>query len=177
MTYDVILLDPPWSYYGDPNKMGAAGKEYSLMSDDEIYHLPISQDIADPGVVFLWATSPKLDIAIESLRAWGLYYRGVAFVWVKTTQAGVPILAQGVRPSITKPLTEFVLAGSTVKRGRPLPLASESICQTIFAPKSAHSEKPEAVQDCIELMYPDAMKLEMFARRERPGWTCVGDEL
>lgn len=37
--YDVIYMDPPWSYYGDPNKMGAAGKEYNLMEDQELAEL------------------------------------------------------------------------------------------------------------------------------------------
>jgi hypothetical protein len=33
-TFDVILADPPWSYYGDPGKWAAAGRHYSLMSDE-----------------------------------------------------------------------------------------------------------------------------------------------
>lgn len=39
-----------------------------------------------------------------------------------------------------------------------------------------HSAKPEILQDRLELMYPNAVKLEMFSRRSRPGWTCVGLE-
>jgi len=66
-----------------------------------------------------------------------------------TTRGGVPIGAQGVRPSITKPLTELVVAGSTVARGRPIALASEGVCQTVFAPKAEHSRKPEALQERI----------------------------
>jgi N6-adenosine-specific RNA methylase IME4 len=39
-----------------------------------------------------------------------------------------------------------------------------------------HSAKPETLQNRLELMFPNAKKLEMFARRERPNWTCVGLE-
>ena len=39
-----------------------------------------------------------------------------------------------------------------------------------------HSEKPEILQDRLDVMFPNAVKLEMFARRCRPGWTCVGWE-
>lgn len=39
-----------------------------------------------------------------------------------------------------------------------------------------HSAKPETLQDRLELMFPNAKKLEMFARRARPNWTCVGLE-
>ena len=177
MEFDVIVLDPPWDYYGDGEKMGAAGKEYALMPNEGIWELDIRSRLNRPGVVFLWATGPKLDVAMTALYRWNLHYRGVAFVWVKTRKNGVPIKAQGVRPSIVKPITEMVLVGSTSKVGRPLPLADESICQTVFAPKRGHSQKPEEVQDRIERMYPDATKLEMFARRHRPGWSCEGLEL
>ena len=156
--------------------MGAAAKEYSLIPDEQMLTLPIRSYLDKPGVLFLWATGPRLDFAAECIRAWDLHYRGVAFVWVKTRRSGVPIKAQGVRPSITKPLTEFVLAASTERRGRPLPLASEAIVQTVFAPKGKHSEKPLEVQERIEIMYPGVKKLEIFARKERAGWTSVGLE-
>lgn len=174
-TYDVVLADPPWSYEGQQDKWGAAAKFYNTMPSNHIYKLPIP--VKKPGLVFLWATGPKLHYGIEAFKEWGLHYRGVAFVWVKTKQDGTPIAAQGVRPSTVKPLTEFVLVGSNVKEGRPLPLADESICQTVFAPKREHSRKPDEVQERIERMYPTATRLEMFARRRREGWDAWGDEI
>lgn len=172
--YEVIYLDPPWDYYGDPNKMGAAGKEYNLMTVEELADLKIP--LAKPGVVFMWATGPKLDIAMDLLKAWGLHYRGIAFVWVKTRKDGVPIKAQGVRPSVIKPLTELVLVASTEKLGRPLPLASEKVIQTVFAPRREHSRKPDEVRERIEALYPTASKLEMFARTKVDGWDVHGDQ-
>jgi len=174
-TYDVIIADPPWSYYGDQNKMGACGKEYQTLGDRDL--LDWRYPLSERGVLFMWATCPRLDFAIDCLRSHGLHFRGVAFVWVKTKTDGTPIGAQGVRPSIVKPLTEIVLAASYKRTGRPLPLDCESIRQTVFAPKQAHSQKPEEVQDRIELMYPTARKAEFFARRHRDGWDCFGNEL
>jgi N6-adenosine-specific RNA methylase IME4 len=49
--------------------------------------------------------------------------------------------------------------------------------EVVLAPRGAHSEKPAEVTARIARMYPDASKCELFARAERPGWTCVGDEL
>jgi N6-adenosine-specific RNA methylase IME4 len=160
--YQVILTDCPWRYEGSTTKWGAAEKFYETMSDDEIFNLELP--LIPPGLVFVWATGPKLHTAIDAIRAWGLHYRGVAFVWCKTKKDGTPIGAQGVRPSIVKPLTEFVLVGSTQRTGRPLPLASEKIVQTVFAPKGAHSAKPVEVMDRIDEMYPEYRKLEMFSR-------------
>ena len=40
-----------------------------------------------------------------------------------------------------------------------------------------HSEKTEILQDRLQLMFPNFVnRLELFARRDRPGWTCMGLE-
>lgn len=174
--YDVILSDPPWNYYGDSNKNASAGKHYDLMSDEALAAMPVSQMLSPNGIIFMWTTSSALSRSINLLVEYGLIYRGVQFVWVKTRQDGTPIKAQGIRPSIVKPLTEFVIAGSRIKRGRPMPLHDESICQTIFAPVSRHSEKPSAVHERLEAMYPNAHRLEMFARQRRSGWNAWGND-
>ena len=175
--FEVLLVDPPWSYTGQQDKWGAAAKFYPTLSLQQIKTLPIQSILAKRAVVFCWTTGPQLRTSIRLLRAWGLHYRSVGFVWVKTKQDGTPIGAQGVRPSVTKQLTEFVLTASNVREGRPLKLSDESIVQTVFAPKQEHSQKPESVQDRIDRMYPDARKIELFARRERAGWTCWGNEI
>lgn len=175
--YSIVLADPPWDHYGSPDKWAAAGKHYPLMGDDEIARLPVRPLLTKHAVLFLWCTSSTLARATSLLGRWDLRYRGVAFVWVKTTRGGLPIGAQGVRPSITKPLTEFVLAGSTSPRGRPLPLSDEAVRQTIFAPRTEHSAKPDEVHASIERMYPGFPKAELFARQPRSGWACWGNEL
>lgn len=174
--FEIVALDPPWYYYGSPDKWAAAGKHYDLMTTQEIAEVPIRSIMTKESIAFLWATGPKLDEAIHVMQRWGLHYRGVAFVWVKTRKDGKPIGAQGVRPSITKPLTEFVLAGSPQKLGRPLKLSDESIPQTVFAPRGRHSEKPLEVMSRIEKMYPSARKIELFARSIVPGWDRWGLE-
>jgi N6-adenosine-specific RNA methylase IME4 len=176
--YDVMLLDPPWAYTGSPTKWAAAAKFYDLMSPAEIAALPVRDWLNPRSVVFLWATSPRLDVAMDTIRAWGLHYRGIAFVWVKTRKDGLtPVGAQGVRPSIVKPTTEYVIAASATASGRPLPVRDEAVAQVVLAPKGEHSQKPEEVQSRIERLYPSASKAELFARRHRAGWSCYGDQL
>lgn len=175
--YDVVLIDPPWQYYGSQDKWGAAAKFYPTMSDAELLDFDIAKWIHDKSVVFCWATCPRLDFACELFKAWGLSYRGVAFVWVKTTKDGKPIGAQGVRPSIIKPTTELVIVGSKCTKGRPLPLSSESVSQVIMAPKREHSRKPDEQYIRIEELYPTATKIEIFARCQRPGWDSWGNEV
>jgi N6-adenosine-specific RNA methylase IME4 len=176
--YDVVLADPPWSYTGQQAKWGAAAKFYGTMPDDWIHDLDIGGLLSPRGVLFLWATCPRLDAAMECIGKWGLTFRGVAFCWVKTkkTDPLVPIGAQGVRPSIVKPTTELVLAASRVRSGRPMPLADEGVRQVVLAPKQEHSTKPAEVHERIEALYPTARKIELFARRPRPGWDAWGNE-
>lgn len=175
--YDVLLCDPPWSYYGSQNKMGAAAKFYQTMTDEEILEMDVRSLMHQTSVLFLWTTCPRLDFAFKCLEEWGLFYRGVAFTWVKCKSDGTPIGAQGVRPSIVKPLVELVLAASPTAKGRPMPIASEAVCQTVFAPKGRHSEKPIEVMNRIDLLYPTASKLELFGRGEpQPGWSIWGDQ-
>lgn len=177
-TFDVLLLDPPWSYHGQQDKWGAAAKFYPTMSDEDLQAMPIKQLLNKKAVVFIWATAPRLDAAIKLIETWGLHYRGVAFTWIKTKQDNkTPIGAQGVRPSIVKPTAEFVLVASNVAKGRPLPIADESVRHVILAPKQEHSRKPDAVHKSINALYPEATKLEMFARRLVEGWEVWGNEV
>jgi N6-adenosine-specific RNA methylase IME4 len=47
-----------------------------------------------------------------------------------------------------------------------------------FGENLKHSVKPEHLHNALELMFPDTNinKIELFARRQRLGWLCVGNE-
>jgi N6-adenosine-specific RNA methylase IME4 len=70
---------------------------------------------------------------------------------------------------------EIVLVGTKGKVYQNLKNKSQRSIALDFNTK--HSAKPETLQDRLDLMFPNATnKLEMFARRSRPGWTCIGNE-
>ena len=71
--YDIVSLDPPWFYEGSGTKDGAAAKHYDLMSQEDICAMPIRSLFRDydHGAAFVWATGPKLHLAIDAIRAWG----------------------------------------------------------------------------------------------------------
>ena len=56
-------------------------------------------------------------------------------------------------------------------------LANKSQRSVSFAENLRHSAKPDALQESLEAMFPKSRKLELFARRLRPGWTCLGNEI
>ena len=60
-------------------------------------------------------------------------------------------------------------------RGRPerLDMSTPSV---FFAPRLAHSAKPDEFYELVERLSPGPFA-ELFARRERDGWATFGDEL
>lgn len=185
MKFQVILADPPWPYdNAKSNRPALGGKTYPTMTMQELYSLwwQIEPVTDKDCVMFMWATLPKIREASELLSRWGFEYITTPFVWVKLNPTGYVTdlypkgvaLAGGVYSGMghwTCGNVELVLMG---KKGAPHRVRKD-IKQVVFAPRGRHSEKPEEVQRRIELLMGDeALKLEMFARRERPGWTCVG---
>ena len=82
--YEIIYADPPWSYndtLGGNAKMGAM--PYDTMTQDEINALPLKEITAKDCILFMWATMPKLQEALDTIRAWGFKYKTCASCWVK----------------------------------------------------------------------------------------------
>lgn len=160
--YPVLLADPPWRYQFAETKSRAIENQYPTMSLDAIC------DLAPPAehnaVLYLWATSPKLEEALAVLKAWRFNYR-TNLVWVKD-RVGMgywarqrhELLLVGVRGDFSAPLEEL----------RP-----DSV---ITAPRGEHSAKPEAVHEMIERCWPGLPKVELFARQTREGWATWGHE-
>lgn len=61
-------------------------------------------------------------------------------------------------------------------RGAGLERANASVKQVIYSPLGEHSEKPWEARHRLELLYGDTSRIELFARREIPGWDTWGDE-
>ena len=176
--FNVALLDCPWDYGAPVTGTNFASAHYSLMDTARLQALDIKSLLSTPGAAFVWATSPKLHEAIKCIESWGLHYRGVAYVWVKTRKDGGIINGQGVRPTYTKPTTEYLLLATTNKTGRPFKLYKEGQKQVVLHGKGAHSEKPEEFRKLIlEQTGGNLQYVELFARQKVEGWTCVGNEI
>ena len=175
--YDIVYADPPWFYYGSRVKDAAAAKHYPLLSLDDLARLPVRNIMGKRAALFLWATCPRLDFAIELIARWGLHYRGVAYVWVKTNARGGIIRGQGVAPTFTKPTTEMVLAATTMPNGRPFPLLDLAQGQVVLHARAEHSRKPAIFRQHIETLCGDRPRIELFARESSAGWDGWGPEI
>ena len=80
--YSIIYADPPWRY--EQSKVqGSAEKHYPTMSIEQLCALPV-KEIADKDcILFLWATFPQLQEALQLIKAWGFRYKTIAFLWLK----------------------------------------------------------------------------------------------
>ncbi len=160
-TFDVILADPPWQYYFALR--GAPDVHYSTMTQEEIHKLKVPK--ADDAILFLWATNPQLEIALDVMRSWGFTYK-TNLAWIKD-QIGTGYYVRGQH--------ELLLIGT---RGKiPPPIEENRFSSVLKAPRREHSEKPDEVYGYIEVMYPNRKYLELFARNPREGWASWGLEL
>lgn len=168
----VVLADPPWTYAGT---LSGSAKPTNMVCPYPT--LTVAEMIAqrpcttDDAVCFMWTTGTHIPDALQLLHGWGFAYVNVAFVWDKgRTMPGAYTLSQ----------TEFVLLGKRGQSSRVLRLFTTRVRQ--FVPpdgiRRRHSQKPDDIYERIEtLARPNVLKLEMYARRLRPGWLAFGNQL
>jgi N6-adenosine-specific RNA methylase IME4 len=162
--FDLILADPPWQYKITEADNRKIENHYDTQSLDQIC-ANTPPNTAQSCVLLLWATAPLLLEALRVMDAWGFAYKTSA-VWDKEI-LGMGYWFRGQH--------ELLLVGIKGKVSPPSPGARVS---SVFREARAkHSAKPECVFNWIEKAFPDAKKLERYARKARPGWACEGNEL
>jgi N6-adenosine-specific RNA methylase IME4 len=180
--YSIIYADPPWDYGGkmqfdrtstSKEKMdlrknifiSSAAFKYPTLKLEELKKLKIADIAEDDCLLFMWATNPHLDQAIELGKSWGFEYRTVVFVWNKMVH----------NPG--KYNLSYCELCLLFKRGRiPTPRGARNTKQLINAPRGEHSEKPIEAARNIEAMFPHHKRIELFARAQLAGWSVWGLE-
>jgi N6-adenosine-specific RNA methylase IME4 len=164
--YRVIYADPPW-FYNDQRTgtsgSGGAASQYLTMETEKICELPIREKAHDSSVLFLWATAPCLPDALQVIEAWGFSYKA-QFVWDKV---------RGFNGHYNDVCHELLLIAT---KGSCLPKTTQLRKSVITVEKTKHSRKPDDFYELIEELY-DGPYAELFARRERTGWTPWGNEI
>lgn len=178
--YQVIYADPPRRYNSrktggernDKTKFGGgAEKHYPLMRDKDLLNMQeFIQSISDDNcIMFMRATMPRLDFAIDLMKHWGFKYKTVAFTRVKTNKDW----SYRVNPwYYTASNIELVLIWIKGKNGWIFKPSKTMINQIIAEKIREHSRKPEIARGGVELMYPNLKKIELFAREQKP-WRDV----
>lgn len=172
--YQIIYADPPWQYHLRTDNTGVSQKHYPSMELNELLNMPVC-DLADTDcLLFMWATNPCLEEAMQVGKTWGFEYKTVGFVWYKKS---------AVVSFYTMSQCELCLI---FKKGKiPQPRGARNIRQFLSVKRSKHSAKPPQVRDAIKEMFPDQDKIELFARKPKDvlfpdpsfdGWDVWGNE-
>jgi N6-adenosine-specific RNA methylase IME4 len=167
----VVVADPSWSF-GDklPGKSRGAEKNYPVMSVEDICLFDDFHDqlVSPNAVLFLWRVSSQVEEAYRVVRAWGFTPK-TELVWRKLTTGGLPWFGMG---RYLRAAHETCIVAV---RGK-MPPKVRNVRSVFDARAGRHSEKPEEFFSLVEGLY-DGPYLELFARRRREGWTCLGNEL
>ncbi len=111
-------------------------------------------------MLFIWATFPQIQEALDLIKAWGFDYKTVAFSWVKTTKDGSkPAFGVGY---YTRNNVEICLLGV---KGKPFKEVG-NMSSVVISPREEHSKKPDIVRDKIVELCGDIPRIELFARKE-----------
>lgn len=173
-TFSTILADPPWQFENRTGKMAPEHKRlnrYPTLSLKEIKDIPVKNVLDSRAHLYLWVPNALLYEGLQVMEAWGFKYK-TNIIWYKIRKDGGPD-RRGVG-FYFRNVTEILLFGihgdkvRTLQPGR----TQENI---IVKAKREHSRKPDEQYQLIESCSWGPF-LEMFARGNRPGWYCWGNQ-
>jgi len=172
--FRVIVADPPWRF--DDNLPGdgrGAAKHYKTIGNADMPHFLEDQaiEVAENAILFMWRVAALVPEAYRVVEGWGFVAKS-EITWIKTDARGRK-LSFGMGRYVRHCHETAIIA----TRGGAFAAASHSIRSCFEAPIGRHSEKPERFYELVEQLAGGGPYLELFARRRREGWTCLGDEL
>jgi N6-adenosine-specific RNA methylase IME4 len=171
MKFGAILIDAPVRFATRSIKGAHRTPQhhYQCASLEEIAAIPLA-DVALPNCfLFAWHPMHSMPQVAPLMKGWGFTYTSNAFTWVKLNRNGVGYyMGSGYS---TRKNTETCFLG---RRGWPK-RKSGGVRELIVAPVREHSRKPDEIYERIEA-FCEGPYLEIFARQQWPGWTCIGNE-
>jgi len=167
--YDVIYADPAWGYAdrGETKQIdgyGTASGKYKIMGLEEIKKMNVKKLRKINAILFLWVTSPYLEMSFEVIKEWGFKYKS-SFVWDKIKHN------MGFYNSVRH---EFLLICT---HGNITPWNKKLFDSVYSEERTEHSKKPDYFYNIIETLYPNAEYIELFARNNRDNWDSWGNEI
>jgi N6-adenosine-specific RNA methylase IME4 len=166
--YRCILIDPPWQQemtgrYKKARRRRATELPYQTMSLEQMLRLPVKAIGSAEAHLWLWTTNQFLEDGFILMRAWGFKYLAAVHA-IKPSGLGNYFICR----------TQTLLFGYKEKCRFPLERYKPNV---IEVPNPArHSEKWDETYRYIEAISPGP-RLELFARRKRPGWDVWGNEV
>lgn len=186
-AYDFIMADPNWLLELRSPKGEAKSPQAQYHCDpvEIIKEHRVGEMAAPDCVLWLWATNPMLPAAFDCLAHWGFRFV-TAGHWVKTTKNKSMNWGPGyVLRSCGEPYLIGVRESGEIAEGSPFligkmgspDVVAKNVPSVILGEVCGHSRKPQAAYAAAERMMPNARRLDLFSRSDRPGWDCAGHEV
>ncbi|OTP75403.1 MT-A70 family methyltransferase [Caballeronia sordidicola] len=172
--FGTIMADPPWQFQNRTGKVAPEHKRlarYGTLTLDEIKALPVQGAAADVCHLYLWVPNALLPEGLAVMQAWGFQYKS-NIVWHKIRKDGGSD-GRGVG-FYFRNVTEILLFGIRGKNARTLAPGRTQV-NYMCSRKREHSRKPDEQYPLIESCSPGPF-LELFARGDRPRWSCWGNQ-
>ena len=173
--YNIIYTDPPWQQKKNIRKCRPNQKsqfDYQTLSVEEIseiHRLVFQNNVQEKHNVFMWTIDKYLHDTEQMMKKLG-YKLHARIIWDKNN---------GVAPAFTVRFSHEYLLWF-YKKGKMLMPCNEirgKYTTVLREDSTKHSKKPLCAYKMIENMFPGSKKLELFARNERFGWDCFGNEV
>lgn len=165
--FRTVVADIPWRFSDKlPGNTRGAVNNYRTLSCREAEEFPLPR-IADDALLFFWRVASMQAEALRVVRAWGFELKS-ELVWVKRNPEGN--LAFGMGRYVRGSHETCLIA----RRGRAK-VRNRSVRSVFFAPRGLHSAKPDEFYGIVEAL-AEGPYVELFSRKERPGWTTHGLE-
>ncbi len=204
MKFNIFVADPAWSFTDElkmSNVKRGAASQYSVLDIEAIKNLKVSELSESDAMLDLWVPSSLLQEGLDTMNAWG-FRQTQTHIWVKTKKFPLKSLYNNIVKSIKcsqKDILFSIFENFSISdilscylgrlfrqtheicligvRGKIYShLKNKSQRSVHFGFNLKHSAKPEDLQNMLDLMFPSSKRLELFARRSRPGWVCIGNE-
>jgi N6-adenosine-specific RNA methylase IME4 len=191
--FDFAVVDLPlrWIGHSEKGEGRSPQSHYRTMDVPGLVRMlrPMLDAVMAPNcVVGWWVYGPRAlptrrygPGTSDVIREIGFDYTNELLAWLKTTRDGRPHMGLGKH---TRKCFEMMWGS---RRGKGLPRYDRGVLQGIFteedlplvveAPWRGNSVKPDEAYEALERLYGDVRRLELFARKRRPGWTGWGNDL
>lgn len=189
-AYRCIVADPPWAPDDQlPGDTRGSSRNYNVLTQAQLEGFLSDQaharalTISLNAILFLWRLASMQTEALAVVNAWG--FRQLSeVVWCKLTKEGKPWFGMGRTVRGAHETALICVRGPATRL-----IAAKNIRSVFEAPVPVdargdyiHSAKPpEFFSQVVEPLIGGTARggpcLELFARRRRPNWHAIGDQL
>jgi N6-adenosine-specific RNA methylase IME4 len=179
-SFPCIAVDYPWKFNDQlPGASRGASKRY-----DTIAHAEREATLAEywalvraqrNACMFFWRVAAMQREAFDIIDSLGFEVKS-ELVWEKKTKTGKDHFGMGWYARMAHETCLICTRGRVTVLNHSTRSRFSAPCPVDERGRVIHSAKPDRFFEIVEQLVPGP-RLELFARKQRPEWTCLGNEM